>query len=94
MTTSTVAELLFLAGVASLRLPGVAAAGDNGQNAVPDALIGVPVAIAARASSSNDCPANYYSCASQGSQFDEICCPYDQVCSLATDGRPACCPSG
>lgn len=56
----------------------------------------VAIAIAAKASSDNDgsCPANFYSCASQGSQFDGICCPYDQVCALAGDNRPACCPSG
>ncbi|CAK7209675.1 hypothetical protein SCUCBS95973_000520 [Sporothrix curviconia] len=41
------------------------------------------MAVAARASS-NDCPANYYSCASQGSQFDGICCP--DVC---TGGAPS-----
>lgn len=39
------------------------------------------------------CPANYYSCESQGSQFDNICCPFDQVCSLGTDDKPACCPA-
>lgn len=56
----------------------------------------VPIAIAAKASNDNggNCPANFYSCASQGSQFDGICCPYDQVCALAADNRPACCPSG
>ena len=56
----------------------------------------VAIAIAAKASNDNGgtCPANFYSCASQGSQFDGICCPYDQVCALADDNRPACCPSG
>ncbi|KAL1903437.1 hypothetical protein Sste5346_000063 [Sporothrix stenoceras] len=56
----------------------------------------VAIAIAAKASNDNggSCPAKFYSCASQGSQFDGICCPYDQVCALAGDNRPACCPSG
>ncbi|KJR85279.1 uncharacterized protein SPSK_09593 [Sporothrix schenckii 1099-18] len=59
--------------------------------------IGMAVAVEAsndNGGSSNSCPAHYYSCASQGSQFDGICCPYDQVCALAGDNRPACCPLG
>ncbi len=40
------------------------------------------------------CPANYYSCASHGSQFSAICCPFSQVCSLDADKQPACCPAG
>ncbi|EPE03224.1 hypothetical protein F503_01962 [Ophiostoma piceae UAMH 11346] len=39
------------------------------------------------------CPANYYSCESQGSQFDNICCPFDAACSLGSDNKPACCPA-
>lgn len=63
--------------------------------AFPDpAAAELTVPIVARVSSGDDCPANFYSCALQGAQWDGICCPYDQVCSITSDGEPACCPAG
>ncbi|CAK7242446.1 MAG: hypothetical protein STHCBS139747_003939 [Sporothrix thermara] len=84
IASTTLAVLLTC--LAAAQLPAV--------EAHDDAFAAVAVAAKAASSSSDQCPANYYSCANQGSDFDGICCPYDQVCSLAENGRPACCPSG
>ncbi|KAJ9157671.1 hypothetical protein NKR23_g101 [Pleurostoma richardsiae] len=40
------------------------------------------------------CITNFYSCASQGSAFTNICCENGQVCALDASNQPACCPSG
>ncbi|KIH91318.1 hypothetical protein SPBR_01918 [Sporothrix brasiliensis 5110] len=87
VAAANTATMLFLQVLAWLVAPAVGS-GD---------AIGMAVAVEAsndNGGSSNNCPAHYYSCASQGSQFDGICCPYDQVCALAGDSRPACCPLG
>ncbi|KAI0136271.1 hypothetical protein BJ170DRAFT_601075 [Xylariales sp. AK1849] len=61
-----------------------------------------PVAYAAAAARRDDpvarrddaCPANYFSCSSQGSAFAGICCASGQLCALDTSNSAACCPSG
>ncbi|OIW34514.1 hypothetical protein CONLIGDRAFT_638868 [Coniochaeta ligniaria NRRL 30616] len=39
------------------------------------------------------CLTNFYSCASQGAAFANICCANGQVCSLDASNNPACCPA-
>ncbi|KAI0100651.1 hypothetical protein GGR51DRAFT_532066 [Nemania sp. FL0031] len=39
------------------------------------------------------CPANYFSCEDQGTQFNGACCENGQVCSLDAQQSAACCPT-
>lgn len=47
----------------------------------------------ARREQQGGCLANFYSCASQGASFANICCADGQVCQLDADNNPACCPA-
>lgn len=47
----------------------------------------------ARREQQGGCLTNFYSCASQGAAFADICCADGQVCSLDADNNPACCPA-
>lgn len=40
------------------------------------------------------CISGTYSCSSQGSAFNGICCASGQSCTLDVSSSPACCPSG
>ncbi|KUI57256.1 hypothetical protein VP1G_04494 [Cytospora mali] len=51
-------------------------------------------ALFARATSSGGCISGTYSCASEGSAFDGVCCAEGQTCALDAASSPACCPSG
>jgi hypothetical protein len=50
--------------------------------------------VEARVEARDSCPANYFSCADQGSAFTGICCMTGQTCALDSTNSPACCPSG
>ncbi|KAI1365612.1 hypothetical protein F5Y08DRAFT_172623 [Xylaria arbuscula] len=39
------------------------------------------------------CPANYFSCEDQGTQFEGACCENGQTCSLDAQQSAACCPT-
>ena len=40
------------------------------------------------------CLANFYSCATEGAIFSNICCQYGQICTTDAASNPACCPAG
>ncbi|KAI1868652.1 uncharacterized protein JN550_006227 [Neoarthrinium moseri] len=53
-----------------------------------------PVNYAAVERRDTTCPANYFSCESQGSVFAGVCCVNGQACALDSGNNPACCPFG